>query len=152
MALAVPPQALRGLVVLLAGLLARQQRRAPISRIGATEKGPFAHAVVHGNTVYLSGVTAQADGEPISEKDSAEEQTRRVLAVIDRRLALAGTDKTRLLQATCWLKDIVRDAEGMNKAWADWVGPPSLKPVRATVESKLAKPAMLVEIQVTAAR
>ena len=67
-------------------------------------------------------------------------------------LALAGTDKTRLLQAQVWLKDIARDGDGMNAAWAEWVGPPSRKPVRATVQSKLAKPAMLVEIQVVAAR
>ena len=37
----------------------------------------------------------------------------------------------------------------MNIAWNEWVS--TDKPVRATVEARLAKPAMLVEIQVTAA-
>jgi enamine deaminase RidA (YjgF/YER057c/UK114 family) len=98
----------------------------------------------------LAGVTAQADGRPISDDDSVAEQTARVLAVIDKRLAKAGTDKAHLLSAQVWLKDIERDIDGMNGAWNSWVGATN-KPVRATVESKLAKPSMLVEIQVTAA-
>ena len=52
--------------------------------------------------------------------------------------------------AQVWLKDITRDFKEMNTAWNEWVGK-SDKPVRATVEAKLATPAMLVEIQVTAA-
>lgn len=51
--------------------------------------------------------------------------------------------------AQVWLKDITRDFKEMNTAWNEWVGK-SDKPVRATVEAKLATPAMLVEIQVTA--
>jgi enamine deaminase RidA (YjgF/YER057c/UK114 family) len=134
---------------LIAALLLVRQRPPSIKRIGVTTTGPFAQAVVHGDVVYLSGVTAKADGQPISEKDSVEEQTRRVLKVIDERLALARTDKSRLIQAQVWLKDIEKDFKGMNAAWNDWVGPTD-KPTRATVESKLAVPAMLVEIQVTA--
>lgn len=135
---------------LLAGLLLARQQRRPISRFGVSDKLPFAHAVTHGGVVYLSGVTAQADGSLISEGDSVEDQTRRVLAVIDERLALAGTDRSRVLQAQVWLKDIGRDFKAMNSVWNGWVGA-SNKPVRATVESKLATPHMLVEIQVTAA-
>ena len=127
----------------------RQQQRTPIVRLGVSEQLPFAHATIHGDTAYLAGVTAQADGKPLSEEDSVEVQTSRVLAVIENRLALAGTDKSRLLQAQVWLKDIHRDFNGMNSVWSDWVG--SNKPVRATVEAKLAKPTMLVEIQVVAA-
>ena len=137
--------------VLVGLLLARQRSRSSIVRFGVTEKGPFAHATAHGDTVYLSGVTAQADGNPISESDNVEEQTRRVLDVIDKRLKLAGTDRSKVLHASVWLKDIARDFGSMNAAWNDWIGP-GHKPARATVESKLAKPAMLVEIQVTAAR
>mmetsp|Transcript_4376 Transcript_4376/g.7193 ORF Transcript_4376/g.7193 Transcript_4376/m.7193 type:complete len:148 (-) Transcript_4376:216-659(-) len=135
---------------LLTGLLiARRPTRSPIVRLGVTEKGPFAHSAAHGGVVYLSGVTAQADGGSISESDSVAEQTRRVLAVIDDRLAAAGTDKSRLLSAQVWLKDISGDFQQMNIAWNEWVS--TDKPVRATVEARLAKPAMLVEIQVTAA-
>ena len=62
----------------------------------------------------------------------------------------AGTDKSRLLQVQIWLKDIARDFTPMNTAYGEWVDPAN-KPVRATVQSLLATPHMLVEIQVTAA-
>ena len=39
---------------------------------------------------------------------------------------------------------------GMNAVWDDWVAP-SHTPPRATVEAKLANPACLVEIVITAA-
>lgn len=110
----------------------------------------FSHAVIHGGTAYFAGVTAQADGKGLTAGDSVEEQTRRTLAVIEQRLALAGTDKSRLLQVQIWLKDIARDFTPMNTAYGDWVDPAN-KPVRATVQSPLAAPHMLVEIQVTAA-
>jgi len=38
----------------------------------------------------------------------------------------------------------------MNDVWNKWLDPEN-KPVRATVESQMARPAILVEIQVTAA-
>ena len=135
--------------VILGFLLARQRTSQPIRRLGVSD-APFCHAVVHGSTVYLSGVTAQADGKPLSESDSVEEQTRRVLAVIDSRLACAGVDKSRIIQAQVWLKDISRDFKPMNSVWNEWVGSMN-KPTRATVEARLCTPAMLVEIQVTAA-
>ena len=50
-----------------------------------------------------------------------------------------------------WLKDINRDFKGMNAVWNAWVDP-AAKPARATVESAMARPVILVEIQATAAR
>ena len=76
-------------------------------------------------------------------------QTRQVLAKIDGYLAQAGIDKTRLLSAQVWLADIGRDFAGMNEVWDAWVAPGNA-PTRATVESKLAAPDLLVEIMVTA--
>ena len=139
--------ALGGIII---GLLVARQRAPRITRRGISDTVPFAQSVAYGDTIYLSGVTAQADGSPIHETDSVAEQTSRVLAVIDKRLALAGVDKSKVLQAQVWLKDITRDFKEMNSAWNAWCGKME-KPVRATVEAKLATPAMLVEIQVTAA-
>ena len=144
----VPGVAIAAGAFLLGLMLAKRPASRPIVRLGVTDAGPFAHAVVHDGIAYLSGVTAQADGSPISADDSVEEQTRRVLNVIDKRLALAGTSRAKLLQAQVWLKDIERDFKAMNGVWNAWV---TEKPVRATVEAKLATPAMLVEIQVVAA-
>ena len=49
-----------------------------------------------------------------------------------------------------WLKNITRDYKGVNEAYSAWVAAGN-KPIRATVQSPLASPHMLVEIQVTAA-
>ena len=103
----------------------------------------MSQAVIHGNTVYLSGLTA----EPPS--GSAREQTARILEQIDQLLKEAGTDKTRLLLANVWLSDI-RYFDEMNEAWEAWIAK-DCAPVRATVEAKLAGQEYLVEIMVQAA-
>ncbi|MCO5062921.1 MAG: RidA family protein [Rhizobiaceae bacterium] len=107
------------------------------------ETGPrMSQAVIHGSTVYLAGQV----GNP---GDSVAQQTSDVLAAIDRLLAEAGTDKTRILQAIIWLSDIKNFPE-MNAVWDKWV-PQGHAPARATGEAKLVAPEYLVEIIVTAA-
>ena len=81
--------------------------------------------------------------------DSVSDQTRTCLAEVDRILALAGTDKTRILSAQVWLADAATVAE-MNRAWEDWASPGNT-PARATGESRLVAPEYLVEVIVTAA-
>jgi enamine deaminase RidA (YjgF/YER057c/UK114 family) len=79
------------------------------------------------------------------------EETRSILANIDRLLAAAGTDKTHLLSATIWLTDMDSFAD-MNRAWDAWVAP-GCGPARATVQSaRLAAPQYKVEIGVIAAQ
>jgi enamine deaminase RidA (YjgF/YER057c/UK114 family) len=56
-------------------------------------------AVVHGDTVYLQGVTPDPGGDITS-------QTRQVLERIDTLLAMAGTDKSKLLTDQVWLSDM----------------------------------------------
>jgi enamine deaminase RidA (YjgF/YER057c/UK114 family) len=108
--------------------------------------GPrMSQAVVHGATIYLAGQVAdQAKGKSVAE------QTREILAAIDRLLAEAGSDKTRLLSATIYLADIATFAE-MNAEWDAWI-PAGHSPARATVEAKLAAPVYTVEIACIAAR
>jgi enamine deaminase RidA (YjgF/YER057c/UK114 family) len=110
------------------------------------EVGPrMSQAVAYGATVYLAGqVALNAPGASVAE------QTKDILAAIDRLLAAAGTDKTKLLSANIWLADIASFAE-MNQVWDAWVAPGNT-PARATVEAKLASPDYTVEIMVTAAR
>jgi len=108
------------------------------------EVGPrMSQLVVHGGVAYLAGIVADR------LVPSVTEQTEQILEKIDRLLALAGSDKTRILKANIWLADISRFAE-MNAAWDAWVakGHP---PARATVEAKLAGADYLVEIMVEAA-
>ena len=99
-------------------------------------------AVVHNGTVYLAGQV----GKP---GESVTDQTRDVLAQVDRLLAEAGTDKTRILSAQIWLADMADFAE-MNAVWDAWV-PQGHTPARATGEAKLATPDYKVEVIVTAA-
>ncbi|RVT93491.1 RidA family protein [Sphingomonas crocodyli] len=100
--------------------------------------------VIHNGIVYLAGVTA-----PDREQDIGG-QTTQVLDRIDAYLERAGTDKTRLLTAQIWLRDIERDFAGMNAVWDHWTAPHA-SPTRATVQSSMASTPTLVEIVVTAA-
>lgn len=77
-------------------------------------------------------------------------QTAQVLEKIDNYLAKAGLDKTRILSAQVWLSDIQAHFAGMNEVWDAWA-PEGHAPARATVESRLAAPELLVEITVVAA-
>lgn len=107
------------------------------------ETGPrMSQAVIHGNTVYLAGQVGKPGG-------SVAQQTTDVLAEIDRLLAEAGTDKTKILQAIIWMADM-KDFAEMNSVWDKWA-PQGHTPARATGEAKLATTEYLVEIIVTAA-
>jgi enamine deaminase RidA (YjgF/YER057c/UK114 family) len=110
------------------------------------EVGPrMSQCVVHGNTVYTAGQVAQA-----ARGASVAEQTRDILAAIDRLLQAAGTDKSKLLTANIWLADMAT-FEHMNQVWDAWVAS-GHTPARATVQARLAHPDYKVEIMVTAAR
>jgi len=109
------------------------------------ESGPvLSLAVEHRDTVYLAGIVAK------NLKNDIKGQTAEVLAEIDRLLAKAGSSRAKLLSANIWVTDI-RNRAAMNEVWTAWLDPKHL-PVRACVEAKLADPACLVEIMVTAAK
>lgn len=112
-----------------------------IERHGTTRR--YSDVVTHGNTVYLVEV-------PQTLTADIAAQTREVLESIDRLLAKAKSDKSRLLMATIYLSDM-RDYAAMNEIWDAWV-PEGTAPVRACVEAKLANPGYRVEMLVTAAR
>ena len=106
------------------------------------EAGPrMTQAVIHGNTVYLAG--------QVGAGNNVAEQTKDILAKVDRLLNAAGSDKSKLLQAIIWLADM-KDFAEMNSVWDKWVDPQNT-PARATGEAKLAGPEYTVEIIITAA-
>jgi enamine deaminase RidA (YjgF/YER057c/UK114 family) len=111
-----------------------------ITRYGT---GPrMSEAVAYNGILWVAGQV----GEPGA---SVADQTRQCLAEVDRILAAAGTDKTRILSAQIWLADMATFAQ-MNSVWDAWV-PQGNTPARATGEAKLATPDYLVEVIVTAA-
>ena len=101
-------------------------------------------AVEYHGFVFLAGITADDLNKDITG------QTKEVIAKIDAALEANGTDKTRLLNAQIWLKDI-RDRDAMNKVWVAWLGDAG-RPARACVEANMADPRHLVEIMVNACR
>ena len=101
-------------------------------------------AVVYNGIVLVGGQTADDRSQDIRG------QTKQTLAKIEKYLADAGTDKSRLLSAQIWIKDIAKDFAGMNEIWDAWTAPNSA-PTRATAQCEMGAPDVLVEIIVTAA-
>ena len=116
-----------------------------MTEIVRLEAGPrMSQAVIHRGVVYLAGqVAADVPGAPVAQ------QTGSILGRIDRLLAAAGTDKSKMLSARVWLTDLRRFDE-MNNVWLEWVSPGNT-PTRVVVEAKLAAPGYTVEIAVIAA-
>ena len=106
----------------------------------------MASAVVHKGILTTMGVI---DASAIKENLTLEQQTQNVLGQIDGLLKEGGTDRSKLLTANIWLKDIKNDFVPFNVEWQKWIDPEN-KPIRACVEANLAFPQLLVEIQVTA--
>lgn len=104
----------------------------------------YSKCVEANGTVYTAGIV------PTNLAADVKGQTEEVLKEIDRLLALAGTDKSKIVMANVWLSD-VRNREGANEAWTAWVGGKNA-PARATVEAKLVDPRMLIEIAVVAVK
>ncbi|GAB2180597.1 RidA family protein [Denitratisoma sp. agr-D3] len=111
-----------------------------IQRHGTTAR--YSDSVVHNGTVYLVEVPATLDAD-------ITVQTREVLASIERLLTQAGSDKSRLLMATIYLRDMA-DYGAMNAVWDNWL-PAGTAPARACIEARLANPGYRVEIVLTAA-
>jgi enamine deaminase RidA (YjgF/YER057c/UK114 family) len=111
-----------------------------IKRIGTGAR--MSEAVCYNGIVWLAGQVGTPGGD-------VAQQTADCLAEVDRILAEAGTDKTRILSVQIWLADIATFAD-MNAVWDAWV-PAGHTPARATGEAKLATPDYKVEIIVVAA-
>jgi enamine deaminase RidA (YjgF/YER057c/UK114 family) len=107
--------------------------------------GPrMSQAVEYNGVVYLAGQVADDRNADVGE------QTRQILAKIDKLLAECGSDKSKLLSAQLWVTDM-RNFAAMNEAWDAWIDPEN-PPVRAGLCSDLAAPEYLVEIMVMAGK
>ena len=115
------------------------------SSIERLHVGPrLSEAAIHNGTVYLAGQIAE------HVKGDTFAQTTEVLGHVDRLLAEANSDKRHILSATIYITTMKNFPE-MNRAWDAWVEPGATPP-RATVEAKLARPELLVEISIIAAQ
>lgn len=98
---------------------------------------------VFNQTVYLSGQV------PTDTNLDITAQTQQVLEKIDQLLALANTDKSRLLSAQLFIKNLA-DFNSVNAVWIEWLHGCNT-PARATIQADLVNPDWLIEISVIAA-
>ncbi len=113
-----------------------------ITRMETTDR--MSKIVIHQDTVYLCGQVADNGDAPIGP------QTENMLAKVEKLLGQAGSGKENILSATLYLRDM-KDFAGMNAIWDKWI-PEGHAPARACVEARLARPDLLVEVSVIAAR
>jgi enamine deaminase RidA (YjgF/YER057c/UK114 family) len=105
---------------------------------------PILHrAVVHGDTIYLSGMVADDRNLPVGG------QMSQVLGKLDALLRTLNSDASRLLSATIYLTDM-KDKDEMNAAWTAFFRPQDL-PTRATIGVAQLGPQILVEVVAIAA-
>lgn len=101
-------------------------------------------AVAFGDLVFTVATAGHAG-------DDLKAQAAATLAAIDRNLRELGSDRSRILQATVYLREIARKAE-FDEVWNPWIGPDSSAwPQRACIGVELAGDDQ-VEIVVIAAR
>jgi enamine deaminase RidA (YjgF/YER057c/UK114 family) len=98
---------------------------------------------VHNGIAWLAGQV------PDDATQDIRGQTRQVLEAVDRLLARAGSDKSKILMAQIYLAELA-DFAGMNEVWDAWVAPGQAPP-RATVQAQLAKKDWKIEMVVNAA-
>lgn len=112
-----------------------------IQRIDSNAK--LSRVVVHQGVAWLSGLVAADCSQDIRG------QTRQVLARLDELLASVGSERTRVLSAQLWMKDMSADFAAMNEEWSAWcAGEP---PARATCQVTFDDPDIRLELIVTAA-
>jgi enamine deaminase RidA (YjgF/YER057c/UK114 family) len=112
-----------------------------ITRIAKTER--LSRVVIHEKVAYFSGLTAD------DRNQDTFGQTEQILAKADAFLEKIGSNRSLLLSATIWLRDI-EDFDAMNSAWTAWIDKDE-PPARATVQAIMGLPDIKVEIQFTVA-
>lgn len=110
--------------------------------------GPFSQAVVHGNTVYVSGQgpVDPETGDVVA--DDIEEQTARTLENVAAILDEAGSSLDDVVKATVYVTDMA-DYDAVNDVYAEYVSEPY--PARCAVEVADLPIDIGVEIEVVAA-
>lgn len=100
-------------------------------------------AVAYGNTLYIGGQICVT-------REGIREQAEDTLAIIDRLLAIGGSDKSRVLNVMIYLADR-KDLPAFNEVWDAWIVP-GCAPARACVAVAMVNEKCRVELCVTAAR
>jgi len=125
--------------------------KTAISTPGAPEAiGPYSQGVRVGNLVFTAGQVALDPVHQTVLAGGITEQTTRVMENLKAILEAAGTDLSRAVKATVFLKDF-NDFAAMNAVYAAYLAPEGVTPpARTTVEVSRLPKDVLVEIDLVA--
>ena len=110
--------------------------------------GHYSQAIVHGNTVYVSGQLAVDPQTGEKRLGSIEEQTEQALKNVAEILKAANSDIDRVLKTTVYISDIALWGR-VNEVYAKFFG--EHRPARAVVPTKELHYGFQIEIEAVAA-
>ena len=108
--------------------------------------GPYSQAISIEGLVYTSGQIAIDPKTGEIDASGIEAQTEQVMKNLSAVLKAAGSDLTKAVKTTCFLKDI-RDFAAFNAVYAQYF---TGKPARSCVEVSNLPKGALVEVEVIA--
>jgi 2-iminobutanoate/2-iminopropanoate deaminase len=115
-------------------------------KIDSPKAGPYSHAIRANSFIFTSGQVSDENFVDIKE------QTLSVLNKIKKILSSAGAKVSNIAKLTVYLKDI-NDFKEMNQAYLEFFMENNIKekfPARSTIEAKLIKENVLIEIDAIA--
>ena len=109
--------------------------------------GPYSQAVSANGMVYCSGQIAIDPASGSLVEGDTEAQAHQVMKNLSAVLSAAGSDISRIIKASIFLKDL-NDFDCVNKVYASYLDAPY--PARVTVEASKLPLGALVEIDAVA--
>lgn len=110
--------------------------------------GHYSQAIVHGDTVYISGQLPIVPGTGEKITGSIEEQTTRVLKNVEAILKAAGSQLDRVIKTTVYVSDIALWGR-VNAVYSEFFG--DHRPARAVVPTRELHFGFLIEMEAVAA-
>lgn len=108
--------------------------------------GPYSQAVISGSLVYTSGQIAINPASGEVEATTIEGQTEQVMKNLGEVLKAAGSDYSKAVKTTCFLKDMA-DFAAFNAIYGNYF---TGKPARSCVAAAALPKGVLVEVEVIA--
>ena len=93
--------------------------------------GPYSQAIKANGMVFCSGQIHLDPASGLLVGNTVAEQTRQVLTNLSNVLAGAGTDLSKVVKTTVFLKNM-QDFEAMNAVYGEFF--PQQKPARSTIQ------------------